>query len=164
MSKRLSCRAAVLAASVGLGAALGYLASQFPSPGARAALAAPQPPASPPKAAKVERFGSVIGLKPEKAEEYIRLHANTWPGVLATIRKCNIRNYSIYLGELDDGRLYLFSYFEYTGDDFQADMDKMAADPTTQRWWKLTDPCQIPQKNRKKGEHWMRMREVFHTD
>ncbi len=116
------------------------------------------------RSGRVQRFGSVIGLKPEKAEEYIKLHAETWPEVLAMIRECNIRNYSIFLGTLDDGNLYLFSYFEYTGKDFEADMKRMAADPNTQRWWKVTDPCQVPQKNRKKGEHWMTMREVFHTD
>jgi L-rhamnose mutarotase len=131
---------------------------------ASAAPAGDGPAAAAPGAQKVQRFGSVIGLKPEKADQYVRLHAAVWPQVLATIRQCNIRNYSIYLGTLDDGRLYLFAYFEYAGKDFQADMKKMAADPVTQRWWKLTDPCQIPQKDRKPGEHWMTMREVFHMD
>ena len=50
---------------------------------------------------KVTRYGSVIGLKPEKLEEYKELHANVWPGVLKKIKECNIRNYSIYLGELE---------------------------------------------------------------
>jgi L-rhamnose mutarotase len=111
---------------------------------------------------KVQRYGSVIGVKEEKLEEYKRLHADVWPGVLRMIDECNIRNYSIYLGQLDDGKYYLFSYFEYTGDDFEADMAKMAADPTTQKWWSVCEPCQIPQKNRKEGEWWMTMEEVFH--
>ncbi len=116
------------------------------------------------KPAKARRFGAVIGVKPEKLDEYVRLHANAWPEVLSTIRKCNIRNYSIYLGKLDDDKLYLFSYFEYAGGDFEADMKQMAADPKTQEWWKLTNPCQVPPKHRKPGEHWMTIREVFHTD
>ena len=58
----------------------------------------------------------------------------------------------------------MFSYLEYVGDDFQADMKKMAADPATQRWWKVTEPCQIPQRDRTPGEHWMTMKEVFHLD
>jgi L-rhamnose mutarotase len=111
---------------------------------------------------KAQRYGSVIGVKENKLEEYKRLHADVWPGVLDMIGECNIRNYSIYLGQLDDGNYYLFSYFEYTGDDFEADMKKMAADPTTQRWWSVCEPCQIPQKNRKEGEWWMTMEEVFH--
>jgi len=107
----------------------------------------------------MQRYGSVIKVKSEKLAEYKELHANAWPSVLEMIRECNIRNYSIYL---KDG--YLFSYFEYHGEDFDADMQRMAADPTTQAWWKLTDPCQEPLETRKPGEWWASMEEVFHTD
>ena len=112
----------------------------------------------------VKRYGSVIGVKPEKIEEYIRLHAKPWPGVVNKIRDCNIRNYSIYLKEIEHGKYYLFSYFEYVGNDFEADMAQMAADPETQEWWKNTDPCQIPIPTRKENEFWASMEEVFHSD
>lgn len=107
----------------------------------------------------MKRYGSVIGVKPEKLEEYKRLHAAVWPGVLEMIKACNIRNYSIYY---KDG--LLFSYYEYVGDDYEGDMQRMAADPVTQSWWKLTDPCQQPIENRAEGEWWAAMEEVFHTD
>jgi L-rhamnose mutarotase len=113
---------------------------------------------------KIKRYGWVIGLKPEMMAEYKALHADCWPGVLKMIKKCNIRNYSIYLGELEKGKYYLFSYLEYVGDDFDADMKIMAADETTRKWWKRTDPCQVPVPMRKEGEFWMDMEEVFHTD
>jgi len=113
---------------------------------------------------KVKRYGDVLGIKPEKIEEYKRLHADVWPDVLKMIKECNIRNYSIYLGELEKGKYYLFSYFEYTGDDFEADMAKMAADPTTQRWWDLCKPCQSPIPTRREGEWWANMEEVFHFE
>jgi L-rhamnose mutarotase len=112
----------------------------------------------------MKRYGMVIGLQPDKIEEYKRLHAAAWPDVLKMIRQCNIQNYSIYLRTLDDGRPYLFSYFEYTGTDFAADMARMAADETTQRWWALCKPCQRPLENRKPDEWWADMEEVFHTD
>ena len=51
----------------------------------------------------MKRYGSVIGVKPEKLEEYKKLHAAVWPAVLAMISECNIRNYSIYY---KDGMLY----------------------------------------------------------
>lgn len=107
----------------------------------------------------VARYGSVIRVKPEKLDEYRALHANPWPGVNKMIRECNIRNYSIYYR---DG--YLFSYFEYTGKDFKADMQKMAADSLTQEWWKLTDPCQQPVKSAGEGVWWADMEEVYHLD
>ena len=122
-----------------------------------------QEAAKPAKGDKVQRFGSVIGLKPEKKDYYVKLHAETWPSVLKQIRRSNIRNYSIYLTELE-GKLYLFAYFEYTGDDFEADMKEMAKDPETRRWWKETDPCQIRLPGTPDGEQWKRIREVFHTD
>ena len=113
---------------------------------------------------KVQRYGMVIGLKPDKIEYYKKLHAAVWPGVLKQIKECHIRNYSIYLKEIEPGKFYLFSYFEYTGTDFQADMAKMAADPTTQRWWAECEPCQKPLTNRAEGEWWSLMEEVFHYD
>ena len=111
-----------------------------------------------------QRFASVTGLKPEKEAYYRQLHAAPWPSILARIKECNIRNYSIYRSEIG-GKVYLFSYFEYVGNDFAADMKKMAADPQTHRWWKETDPCQLPlPAARKSGGIWAAAEEVFHTD
>jgi L-rhamnose mutarotase len=112
----------------------------------------------------MKRYGMVIGLKAEQLEKYKQLHAAAWPDVLRMIRRCHIRNYSIYLRQLDDGRHYLFSYFEYTGHDFTADMARMAADPTTQRWWAACKPCQQPLHCRAPDEWWAGMEEVFHCD
>jgi L-rhamnose mutarotase len=112
----------------------------------------------------VKRYGSVIALRPEKIEEYTKLHSAVWPDVLKMIKQCHIRNYSIYLRRLPDGRHYLFSYFEYTGRDFAADMAKMAADPATQRWWAVCKPCHEPFADRGPDEWWASMEEVFHLD
>lgn len=107
----------------------------------------------------MKRFGMIIDVKPEKLEEYKKLHADVWPEVLAMIKACNIRNYSIFY---KDGRLY--SYYEYIGNDYETDMQRMAADPVTQDWWKLCDPCQQPVESRQEGEWWAVMEEVFHAD
>jgi L-rhamnose mutarotase len=107
----------------------------------------------------VQRYGMVIRVKPEKLDEYKALHADPWPGVNRMIKACNIRNYSIYYR---DG--YLFSYFEYTGEDFEADMQKMAADSLTREWWKRTDPCQEPVATAGEGVWWADMEEVYHLD
>lgn len=111
-----------------------------------------------------QRFASVTGLNPEKEAYYRELHARPWPTILAKIKDCNIRNYSIYRSEIA-GRAYLFSYFEYVGKDIAADMKKMAQDPETGRWWKETDPCQVPlPAAKKKGGIWADAEEVFHTN
>lgn len=110
---------------------------------------------------KMQRMGMVIGVKPEKIAEYKRLHADAWPEVLEMIRACNIRNYTIFLREPEN---LLFSYWEYVGRDFEADMARMAEHEPTRRWWELTDPCQTPLTTRKPGEKWTSMEEVFHAD
>jgi len=106
----------------------------------------------------MQRIGMVIGVKPGKIEEYKRLHAAVWPDVLSMISACNIRNYSIFLKEPEN---LLFSFFEYHGTDYAADMAKMAADPKTQEWWAVCMPCQAPLETRKEGEWWAGMEEVF---
>ena len=109
----------------------------------------------------MQRMGMVIGIKPEKIAEYKELHANCWPEILKGIEESNIRNYSIWLHE---GEQRLFSYWEYHGDDFAADMQKMADDPITKKWWAVCKPCQNPLETRKEGEHWSMMEEVFYHD
>ena len=105
------------------------------------------------------RYGSVIRLRPEHEATYRELHASVWPDVLAQIARSHIRNYTIFLR---DG--LLFAYYEYTGTDHRADLAAMAADPRTQEWWRLTDPCQQAVPSAAEGEWWAPLEEVFHTD
>ena len=106
----------------------------------------------------MQRHGSVLKIMPEKLEEYKLYHKSVWPEVLEMIEKCNIRNYSIYH---KDG--YLFSYFEYLGDDFEGDIERMSEHPRTQEWWAVMKPMQVPLSTKKEGEWWAEMEEVFHT-
>jgi L-rhamnose mutarotase len=104
-------------------------------------------------------FGQVGKLKPDKIQEYKELHLNPWPGVLKTIRECNIANYSIFLhGDL------VFAYFEYVGEDYAADMEKMAQDKITLEWWKHTKPCFEKYSMSDQAEFYCDMEQIFHTD
>jgi len=107
----------------------------------------------------IQRIGWVIKVKPEKLDYYKELHANPWPEINTKLKDVNIQNYSIYYR---DG--LLFSYLEYTGSDFDADMKKMAADSLTNEWWKLTNPCQEPVESAGKGVWWADLEEVYHLD
>jgi L-rhamnose mutarotase len=106
----------------------------------------------------MRRVASVIQLRAEKEREYRELHAEAWPGVLATLSAAHITNYSIFLR---DG--LLFSYYEYLGDDLDADLARIAQDETTRHWWALTDPCQQPVSSAAAGEWWAPLEEVFHS-
>jgi L-rhamnose mutarotase len=107
----------------------------------------------------MKRYGQVVRLKPEWREEYLRHHSDPWPGVLASIADCNLRNYSIF----EHGDL-LFAYFEYHGSDFPADMKKLAACPETQRWWTLMFPMLEMLPPAVEGKRWRDLSEIFHFD
>jgi L-rhamnose mutarotase len=114
--------------------------------------------------ASVQYYGSVIELKPGMEGKYRKLHSDVWPEVKAAIAKAHIRNYSIFVADLD-GKRYLFSYFEYTGSDAKADFAGMANDPTTRdKWWPLTNACQIRLPGTPKGQQWMAIEQVMHID
>ena len=113
-----------------------------------------------PDNADKQPYGMVIGLRPEFVDSYTLLHKHAWPEVLDAIDKGNIRNYSIYLHEIMDN-YYLFSYFEYIGVNFDADMTMVDSDPATIAWIKFTDGvCQLPLSTREEGEWWAGMKEI----
>jgi L-rhamnose mutarotase len=107
----------------------------------------------------MQRFGQVIGIKPDRLIEYKAYHSKVWPEILDMISQCNIHNYSIFYKDN-----VLFAYFEYHGMDFNKDMAKMAADPKTQEWWAVMMPMQEPVPNRSQDEWWADMEEVFHLE
>ena len=105
------------------------------------------------------RYGAVIGVRPDAIEHYEQLHRNVPEPVLATIARCNIVNYSIFRYGTQ-----LFSYFEYVGEDYAADMAAMAADPDTRAWWQICMPLQEQTPDKIDGSWWTPVPEVFHVD
>ncbi len=104
-------------------------------------------------------FGQLGRLKEDKIQQYEELHANPWPDVLRTIHECNLRNYSIFRhGDL------VFAYFEYVGQDYEADMAKMEQDETTQRWWTFTKPCFEKFSICPQSEFYADMKQIFYFE
>lgn len=107
-------------------------------------------------------YGSIVGLDPAKEKLYRELHANVWPEVVAAITKANIRNFTVYLTEIESRR-YLVSTFEYIGSDPAKDFASMAADPVTrEKWWPITDGCQIRLPGTPAGAQWRSMERINH--
>lgn len=104
----------------------------------------------------MKRFTLHSYLKPEKVEEYANLHLNAWPEVVKAIDECNIHHYSISLRGNE-----VFTYYEYTGDDYEADMKKMEEYPEVQRWWTFTRPCFM---DHDKGHYYDDLWEVFYKE
>ena len=101
----------------------------------------------------------IDALKENKIEEYERLHRAVWPGVLKKIQECNIRNYSIFRNGTE-----VFSYFEYIGSDYDADMHQMEMDETTQQWWTYTHPCFERYAVSSQSEFFHDMKQIFYFD
>lgn len=112
--------------------------------------------------AQVRYYASVVALDPEKEKKYRELHADVWPEVVAAIRRAHIRNYHIFVATVGKQRL-LFSFFEYTGTDPDADFAAIARDEVTRdRWWPVTDACQIRLPGTPEGSQWLDLEQVMH--
>ncbi len=111
----------------------------------------------------MKRYGRVVGIKESDIKKYKAAHADVCPEVLEEIKKANIQNYSIYLHQLDNGMWYLFSHFEYTGNDLMSDMAGMGDNPKMKEIWQLCRPYFTPLENREdKSIPWSMMEEVFY--
>lgn len=108
--------------------------------------------------AKVQRVGSVIGLRESAIEDYERYHREVWPEVMAAISAAGIRNYSIYrFGTL------LFSYWEYEGENYESDLAAIDRVPECVRWNDLMATLQVPIEGAQ-PRSWTPLPEVFHLD
>lgn len=108
----------------------------------------------------MKRVGMVIGIKPSEISRYRALHDDSHPGVRDLLVKHNIHNFSIFIQKLDDGKEYLFAYYEYDGADYAADMAKLDKEPANIAWLQQTDPCQTPLNGDKS---WTLMEMIFHN-
>ena len=109
----------------------------------------------------MRRFGQVLGLDVARRDEYKRHHARIWPEIEQAIREAGIRNYSIF-----ERAGTLFGFYEYHGPDteYEARMNALAVAPRMREWWDLMEAMQIPLSDRRAGEWWAEMEEVFHQD
>ena len=110
---------------------------------------------------KVKRVGMVIGTNPEKIDFYKRVHADDNPGVRDLLQKYNMHNFSIFIKRMDDGKEYLFGYYEYTGDDYDADMAALAKEPRNTEWLEMCDPCQVPLDG---YDSWAEIKQIYYND
>ncbi|HWR23525.1 MAG TPA: L-rhamnose mutarotase [Feifaniaceae bacterium] len=102
-------------------------------------------------------FGQIGKLKPEMAEVYVQLHGRPWPELLDTLKRYHFENYSIFRhGD------FVFSYFEYTGEDYEADMLLMEREPVMLRWWTYSKPCFSSFALSPQEEYYADMQRIFH--
>ncbi len=89
----------------------------------------------------MQRFGQIIGVDPDRIDEYAAHHDNIWPEIVDALNEAGITNYSIYFhGE------HLFAYYEYDGppDEYEARMRAVADAPRMAEWWALVGATATP--------------------
>jgi len=106
----------------------------------------------------MKRIGMVIGTVPEKLELYKKLHSDENEGIRKILKKYHYQNFSIFIAKMDDGKDYLFGYYEYTGENFEKDDAQLHALPEYAEWLKVTNACQKPLKDE---TSWKMMDRVF---
>ncbi len=105
----------------------------------------------------LRRVGLVIEIRPECITAYRKLHAEGYPGVRDLLVKYHLRNYSIFLHQIDD-RWFEFGYYEYAGRDFDGDMSALALEQRNQEWMEICGPMHLPLS----GETgWAKMEQIF---
>ena len=80
----------------------------------------------------MQRVGFLLRVKPERLEEYRRLHVPIWPELTAELKAAGMRNYSLWL-RAGDG--LEFGYLEC--DDWAAVCAHMAKSEINARWQRL---------------------------
>ncbi|MCU0473634.1 MAG: L-rhamnose mutarotase [Bacteroidales bacterium] len=107
---------------------------------------------------EAKRIGMVIKIDSSRLKEYFSLHADSNPGVRDLLSKYHMKNFSIFITQLEDGNYYEFGYYEYTGSNYEKDMAALDAEPRNKEWLRRCDPLQIPLK----GEtSWKKMEQIY---
>ena len=101
----------------------------------------------------MKRFILYARLKPDKVEEYVELHKNAWSEIFEVIAGSNFHNYSIGIRGNE-----LYTYYEYTGCDYDADKAKMDNNPIMKKWHTFTKPCFLRDE---KGNAYEEIQEIF---
>ena len=104
----------------------------------------------------VRRFGLVIGIRNECIEEYRSIHDG--PGVRDLLTSFSIQNFSIFLQHFPDGKFYEFAYYEYFGEDYEADMEALNAHQRNKEWLAICDAMQLPLPGQK---GWTEMEQIY---
>lgn len=74
-----------------------------------------------------QRAGFVLRVLSERVDDYVEVHKDVWPEMLAALKAAGIRNYTIFRqGEL------MFGYFE--GDDLESARKYLASQEVCTRW------------------------------
>lgn len=104
-----------------------------------------------------ERVCFLLQIRPERLEEYLTVHEQVWPEMLAALSRTGWRNYSLFVRKPDG---LVVGYLET--DDFAAAQEAMAADEVNLRWQATMAPYFTGLDGRRPDDGSQRLDEYFH--
>jgi len=103
------------------------------------------------------RYAFKLRIKPEAIEEYDRAHQRVWPELLAKLKDVGISDYSIFRR----GQELVLSL---RVDDFERAWDELERDPVNLRWQQNMSRLFEPVPDKRPGERFAMMQEVFYLE
>jgi L-rhamnose mutarotase len=104
----------------------------------------------------VARYAFLLRLKPATGPDYDKAHEAVWPELLALLKDVGIYEYSIFRR---DELLVLTMRID---GDFDAVWDRIGESEVNARWQRAMAEYFLPQQERRPGERFPMMREVFY--
>jgi L-rhamnose mutarotase len=103
------------------------------------------------------RHAFKLRIKAEAIEEYEREHQRVWPELLAKLKEVGISDYSVFRRGQD---LVLVLRV----DDFEKAWDELDRDPVNQRWQAFMSRLFEAVPDKRAGERFAMMQEVFYLE
>jgi len=103
------------------------------------------------------RYAFNLRIKPDAIEGYDREHKRVWPELLAKLKEVGISDYSVFRRGQD---LTLVMRVE----DFEKAWDELDRDPVNQRWQEFMGRLFEPVPDKKNGERFAMLQEVFYLE
>jgi L-rhamnose mutarotase len=101
------------------------------------------------------RYAYKLRIKADAIEEYEREHQRVWPELLNKLKEVGISEYSIFRR---DQELVL----SLRVDDLDKALDELDRDPVNQRWQLFMSRLFEPVPDKRDGERFAMMKEVFY--
>jgi L-rhamnose mutarotase len=146
----------ILSVSLLFGVALGFAKSPLsadPGDKSRATNAAPMKTGT-------ERHTSLIEIKADKVEDCKKIFSEVPADVASAYKAAHLRNLTCFLKKIGE-KFYLFTYFDYAGNDYDGDISRTEAKKVVKSWNKSISELQVsPDQSLTDGD----VEEVFFTE
>jgi len=103
------------------------------------------------------RYAFKLRIRGDAIEQYEIEHKRVWPELLEKLKQVGISDYFIFRRDQD-------LFLTFCVDDFDRVWDELERDPINQRWQEFMSNLLEPIPDKRPGERFAMMKEVFHLE